>query len=152
MSRQPGRVEFRSRPALMMGAVMSTVLVLFSFGLWFALGPQLRSLFTLPQVLTLLFFLAVMVGMMMSVGLSTIVVADEGLTVRNAVWTRRFAWSEVLGAHMGDGDPWAYIRLAPTAEHPEGRTQLALAIQRSEGPVADQRIAQLQELIDSHRG
>ncbi|MEL4503919.1 PH domain-containing protein [Luteococcus sp. H138] len=135
----------------MMGSVMSIVLLVFSFGLWFALGPELRALFTMPQILTLLFFLAVMIGMMMSVGMSTIVVTDQGLMVRNALWTRRFPWSEVVGVHMGGGDPWAYIRLAPTLEHPEGRTQLALAIQRSEGAMAEERIAQLQALIARHR-
>lgn len=151
MSVEPGRVEFRSKPALMMGSIMSIVLLVFAFGLWIALGPELRSLFTLPQILTLIFFLAVMIGMMMSVGLSSIVATDEGLTVRNALWTRRFPWQEVVGVHMGEGDPWAYIRLAPTLEHPEGRSQLALAIQRSEGEGADARIAQLQTLIARHQ-
>lgn len=141
------RTEFRSRPALMMGSAMSVTLVVFSVGLWIAMGPEIRSRFTGPQVGTLIFFLAVAVGMMMSVGLSTIVVADEGLTVRNAVFTRRYPWSEVLGVQLGDGDPWAYVRLTPTAEHPEGRTQMALAIQRSEGAAADQRVADLRRLI-----
>ncbi|MDN5563112.1 MULTISPECIES: PH domain-containing protein [Luteococcus] len=143
--------EFRSRPALVMGSVMSAVLVAFSVGLWIAMGPEIRGRFTGPQVGTLIFFLAFAVGMMMSVGLSKVIVAEDGLTVRNAVFTRRYPWSEVQGVQLGEGDPWAYVRLVPTAEHPEGRTQMALAIQRSEGAAADERIAELRRLIAEHR-
>lgn len=145
-----GRREFRSMPALFTGAALSTVLVVGALAMWAGLGPGLRAQFTVPQVLTLLLFLAVMVLIMMSVGLSSVVVDDEALHVRNALWSRHYPWREVLGVSLGDGDPWAYIVLTPTEEHPEGRTQMALAIQRSEGRRVEGRVEELRRLVAEH--
>lgn len=130
---------------------MSAALVVFSLGLWVALGPELRQLFTPPQIGTLVFFLAFGVAMMMSIGMSTITVDESGVRVRNAVFTRHHEWDEVLGARLGEGDPWAYIVLKPTPEHPEGRHHMALAIQRAEGTAAEEHVRQLNEAIQEHR-
>ncbi|WP_420175571.1 PH domain-containing protein [Luteococcus sp. OSA5] len=145
------RIVFRSRPALRMGTAMSVVLTVFSLGLWVALGPELRQLFTGLQIATLVFFLAFGVGLMMSIGLSTVVVDDQGLHVRNSIFRRSFGWDEVAGARLGDGDPWAYIVLRPSAEHPDGRNHVALAIQRAEGEGAEANLRRLQRAIARHQ-
>lgn len=140
------RTEFRSRPALVTGVALSTLLVVASLLMWMGLGPAIRAQFSLAQVLTLVFFLAVIVGVMLSVGLSSIRCDQQGLHVRNAVRTHHYAWPEVAGAELGGGDPWAYVLLRPTPERPDGETQMALAVQRSQGD-ADETMAQLRATI-----
>lgn len=143
--------SFRSRPALVTGTVLSVVLVAASLLMWIGLGPTIRAQFNLGQVITLAFFLAVLVGVMMAVGLSSITCDEAGLHVRNAVRTHHYAWSEVAGIELGEGDPWAYVLLRPNAERIDGETQMALAIQRSDSSAED-LVADLRETIAHYQG
>ena len=144
------RTEFRSRPALVTGAALSTMVTGACLLRWVGLGPSIRAQFNLAQVLTLVFFLVVIVGMMMAVGLSYIRCDDAGLHVRNVLRTHHFSWDEVADAELGEGDPWAYVLLLPTAERLDGETQMALAIQQSERDAAE-HIADLRTAIAHYK-
>ncbi|GAB2494552.1 hypothetical protein GCM10027030_29920 [Luteococcus sediminum] len=143
--------KFHSRPALMMGVAMSAILCAFAAALWFALGDELRALFTWPQTVTLLVFLGIGVAMMTGLGLSNLQVSREGIRVRNVFFTRTVDWSQLRGIRFGEHDPWAYLVLNPTPEHPEGRELMVLAIQRAEGRGAQARLEELVASIGRHR-
>ena len=51
----------------------------------------------------------------------------EGLTVVNFLHRRRLAWPEILGVHLGPGDPWAVLDLA------DGSTLAVVALQPGSG-------------------
>ncbi|MFC5906882.1 PH domain-containing protein [Streptacidiphilus monticola] len=51
----------------------------------------------------------------------------DGLTVVNFLHRRRLAWAEILGVHLGPGDPWAVLDLA------DGGTLAVVAIQPGSG-------------------
>ncbi|CAI9398576.1 PH domain-containing protein [Aestuariimicrobium sp. T2.26MG-19.2B] len=150
---QPGEKRvFRSLPVMRTAISLSVLLVSASLFGWFMLDPRVRAQFTVPQIATLLFFVALMVGLMMTVGLSSAVATTEGLKVRNVVSTRRYGWDELEGVSIGSGDAWAYLTLAPSQDHPEGETSMLLAIQRAEGVEASvERVRELRELIEANR-
>lgn len=143
--------SFHSRPALLTGSVLSVLLVAASLLMWVGLGPTIRSQFNIGQVITLVFFLLVIVGVMMAVGLSSITCDEDGLHVRNALRTHHYPWDRVVGAELGEGDPWAYVLLTPDEDHMDGQTQMALAIQRSDHSSEDQ-MAELRETIAYFKG
>ena len=151
---RPTPLTLRSMPVLLTGAVLSGVLVTGALALWVAMGPYERALWTWPQVATMIFFIGVMVTVMLSVGLSTVRVDDGGVTVRNALRTSHYEFSEIHGVAMNSGDPWAYLVVdAPeTDDHDdEGENKMVLAIQRAEGQAADIHLRQLREAIAAYQ-
>lgn len=148
---EPRRVVMHSMPVLRTSISLSIVLVFGALLLWYGLGAPIRRLFTATQIATLIFFIMVMVGLMLGVGLSRIVVDANGLTVRNGIRTQLFEWSRIEAVTLGGGDPWAYLQLRPTTEHPEGRSHLMLGIQRAEGEIADEKVQRLNDIVDEHR-
>ncbi|HSN42833.1 MAG TPA: PH domain-containing protein [Propionibacteriaceae bacterium] len=142
-------VVFRSRPALMTAISLSVVLVGGALLLWSAMGA-LRDKFTGPQVGTLIFFVLFMVGLMMAIGMSTLVASRDGVTVRNVVSTTRFRWDEIAGVSFSGGDPWAYLNLRSDHGIEDGETHMILAMQRAEGDAVTEKIARLRELIAAH--
>ncbi len=144
----PGeQVVFRSAPVLRTAISLSLVVTLGALALWYALEGSIRAQFTAPQIITLAFFVLFMDALMLSIGLSVLVANSEGIRVRNCLVTRRYPWSQVLGANLGSGDAWANLHLGASQHHPEGETHMVLAIQRAEGDRAPQRVAELQALI-----
>lgn len=142
-------IEFRSLPALMMGAGLSTILVIAALFGWMMLGDEIRTQFTIPQILTLLGFMAIMIGIMMGIGLSYVRVDDEGFHLRNGLRTHHYGWHEVRDVQFNEGDPWAYLVTNHTDEEDEQKTHFMLAIQSSEGPRAQEHVAELREAIRS---
>lgn len=144
----PGeQVVFRSGPVMRTSISLSLLVTIGSLALWFALDSSVRAMFTAPQIITLAFFVLFMDALMLSIGLSKLVATAAGITVRNCLVTRRYAWSQVEGANLGSGDAWANLQLAASQLHPDGETHMVLAIQRAEGERGEQRIAELQQLI-----
>ncbi len=99
----------RPRRALLMASVLSVVLVLAAALGWAAMPTDVRDLFTGPQLVTLAFFIVVMIGFMMSVGLSYVRADEAGITFRNGLRTHRLGWPEVAGFRFTENDPWAYV-------------------------------------------
>ena len=80
---------------------------------WFALPAEIRELFTLSQRLTLLGVLALLVGVILAVAMSSVRADAEGVQIRNGL--RRYAvpWPRVHKIIFRSGDPWAQLLLIP---------------------------------------
>ncbi len=99
----------RPRRALLTASALSAVLVVATILGWVAMPVETRDQFSAPQLLTLAFFVVVMIGFMMSVGLSYVRADDTGVTFRNGLRTHRLAWSAITGFRFTEHDPWAYV-------------------------------------------
>lgn len=113
----------RPRRALLTASVLSAVLLAATVVGWVAMPVQTRDLFTPPQLLTLGFFVLVMIGFMMAVGLSVVRADDDGLTFRNGLRTHHLDWDQVAGFRFTENDPWAYVL---TDDDPDQRPLLGL--------------------------
>jgi len=71
-------------------------------------------------------------------------VDDEGLTVRNLVFTRRLEWAEVVSVRFGSGRPWVQLDLS------DGDTLAVMGIQRADGAFADAGARRLATLVAMH--
>lgn len=129
---------FRPRRSLLTASVLSVVLVAATIVGWVALPPEIQTQFTGPQLLTLGFFVLVMVGFMMSVGLSYVRADGAGLEFRNGLRTHRLLWAQVRGFRFTENDPWAYVLLDGD---PEQRP--LLGIQRTDRDRAEADAARL---------
>lgn len=128
---------FRPRRSLLMAGVLSAVLVLASLVGWFAMPANVRELFTVPQVLTLGFFVLFMIGLMLSIGLSYLKADEAGLRFRNGLRTHELPWPEVRGFRFTEHDPWAYVLLDDDVQRP------LLGIQRTDRELAEADFARL---------
>ncbi len=73
------------------------------------------------------------------------VVADErGLTVVNAVATRRYDWAEIVGVSMERGAPW------PTLDLAGGDSISAMGINGAEHALAAGQLTELRALLKRH--
>lgn len=118
---------FRPRRSLLTASALSAVLVGAAALGWLALPAEIQVQFTGLQLLTLAFFVLVMVGFMMSLGLSVVRADAAGLTFRNGLRTHRLAWDHVRGFRFAEDDPWAYVLV----DHEPGQRPL-LGIQRTD--------------------
>ena len=128
----------RPRRALLTACALSAVLLTAAVAGWVAMPTQTRDLFTAPQLLTLAFFVLVMIGFMMSVGLSYVRADAAGLTFRNGLRTHHLEWSQVTGFRFTENDPWAYVL---TDGDPDQRSLLGL--QRTDRARAEEAFAAL---------
>jgi hypothetical protein len=69
---------------------------------------------------------------------------DDGLTVRNLVFTRRLQWAEIVSVRFGSGRPWVQLDLA------DGDTLAVMGIQRADGAFADAEARRLATLVALH--
>ena len=69
---------------------------------------------------------------------------DDGLTVRNLVFTRRLEWAEVVSVRFGSGRPWVQLDLS------DGDTLAVMGIQRADGDFADAEARRLATLVAMH--
>ncbi len=145
----PERLTLRSKPALITGIVLSLVLVGGSVVLWIGMDPVARSEWTWSQLLTIVVFLVVFVAAMMSIGLSKVSAGPDGVTIRNAVRTRHYAWDEIDDFVMNSGDPWVHLQLHD--EDDDGGVHMVLAVQRAEGERADEHLAQLRAVARRYK-
>ncbi len=129
---------FRPRRALATAVLLSAVLLGAAWLGWALLPAAIQVQFTGPQLLTLAFFVVVMVVFMMSLGLSYVRLEEDGLTFRNGLRTHRLPWAEVRGFRFTENDPWAYVLLDG---EPEQRPLLGL--QRTDRARAEAGVAAL---------
>ncbi|GEL97194.1 PH domain-containing protein [Cellulomonas terrae] len=71
-------------------------------------------------------------------------VDDDGLTVRNLVFTRRLEWAEIVSVRFGSGRPWVQLDLS------DGDTLAVMGIQRADGDFADAEARRLAMLVARH--
>lgn len=118
-----------------------------AFG-WFALPAETRVLFTLPQRLTLLGVLAVLVLVMVALALSVVRADADGLQIRNGLRRYRVPWDRVHQIILRRGDPWAFVLLSPadgspfTADLDAEKRQL-MAVQYGDGAAAQIGVEEL---------
>lgn len=125
------------------GSCFSGALVLAAVGGWIALPYRLRVQFTTSELITMLLFLIAIVGVIMSVALSTVRADAAGLTIRNALRTRRIEWNQVRRVLYRAGDPWPTL-LINDPDDPD--KVVVLAIQRTDHDRADRAVAELRRL------
>ncbi len=71
-------------------------------------------------------------------------VDDDGVTVRNLVYTRRLEWAEIVSVRFGSGRPWVQLDLS------DGDTLAVMGIQRADGAYADAEARRLATLVAQH--
>ena len=138
---------YRPKASLRMGISLSSSLVLASVLGWVMTPVYIREQFTPVQVLTLLFFLAIMVMMALGIGLSYVRANSVGITFRNGIKTYQVSWSQIKAFRYREGDPWPLVLLrSEVGQRP------MLGIQRSDRDYAERCVAELRErLADAYR-
>ena len=71
-------------------------------------------------------------------------VDDDGVTVRNLVYTRRLEWAEIVSVRFGSGRPWVQLDLS------DGDTLAVMGIQRADGQYAQAEARRLATLVAQH--
>ena len=71
-------------------------------------------------------------------------VDDDGVTVRNLVYTRRLEWAEIVSVRFGSGRPWVQLDLS------DGDTLAVMGIQRADGAFAESEARRLSTLVAQH--
>lgn len=140
---EPGEMISYPRRMRIVGGFFSAALVVVAFGGWLALPYRLRVQFTTSELITMLLFLIAIVGVIVSVAMSTVRADATGLTIRNALRTRRIEWSQVRRMIYRDGDPWPTL-LINNPDDPD--KIMVLAIQRTDRDRADRAVAELRRL------
>ena len=151
---QPEPVTYRPKASLRMGVSLSVSLVAASLLGWFMTPPITRALFTPIQVLTLVFFLLIMVALALGIGLCYVRADAAGLRLRNGIKTYEVPWREVKAIRYRDGDPWPFVLVRSEIEQ-----RPLMGIQRSDRDYAVRcvddlrhRLAQAYGVNDSSEG
>jgi hypothetical protein len=109
--------------------------------IWFAFPDDVRAKFNLTQILTLVFFGAVVGAVVWGLMRCRVDLDASGMTVVNGYTSRRFEWAQVVAISLAPGSPWAVIDLS------DGTTVSALGIQGSDGALALRQVAEVREFI-----
>ena len=145
-------VVFRPVRLLWMVSVFSALLVVATVGIAIGLGAEVRANFTPLQTVTLLIFVAFMVALIMSLGLSYGRAERASFVWRNGIRSHRVAWSEIKGLVFRSGDPWAYLLVeSPNALSDEPSRIAVMAIQSTDRASAHDKADRLRGLIAERR-
>lgn len=104
---------------------VSAVLVAMTVAVGVALPSDIE--FTTFELITLAVLLGGVLWGLHGVGRSRVSADDDGVVVVNGYRTHRFAWSDVAGISMKNGDPW------PTLLTSDDRRVMLFAIQATDG-------------------
>jgi 4-amino-4-deoxy-L-arabinose transferase-like glycosyltransferase len=121
--------------------VVGTLLIALLVAVWFGLGDDIRSQFTVWQRITLVLFGVLLFITYYGLLRCKVVARADGLQVVNGYRTRRFEWSQVIGLSLPRGAPWATLDLS------SGTTVSVMAVQGSDGARARQAARELRVLI-----
>lgn len=143
----PERLAYTSAPALMTAVVLSIVLLALSMFGWWALGREIREQITWLQAATLLFFIFLMIGIMLSIGYSRLWANEDGVTVRNGPVLRRYRIDQIAGVRLRPGDAWSSLLLKGDGEL---KRKPVLAIQFLEGETGQHKVVQLRRWLVAH--
>jgi len=120
---------------------------------WFLLPADVRALFTVSQLLTLLAVLAFLVAVMVALASSYVRADATGLRIRNGLRVHAVPWERVHKIILRPGDPWALLLLRPADGRPfeadlEADKRQMMGIQAVDGELAT---AAVNELRVRHR-
>jgi hypothetical protein len=120
---------------------------------WFLLPADVRALFTVSQLLTLLAVLAFLVAVMVALASSYVRADATGLRIRNGLRVHAVPWERVHKIILRPGDPWALLLLRPADGRPfeadlEADKRQMMGIQAVDGQLAT---AAVNELRVRHR-
>lgn len=104
---------------------------------WLLMPAAVRADFSVPQRVTLLFFLLVGLVALNAIFRTSARADAAGLTVINGYRTRQLAWPEVIRVSLPPSRPWALLDLA------DGTTLSVMALQSSDGPRATRGVREL---------
>ena len=149
MSEQPvkARLSYASPATLMTAVVLSIVLLSFSLYGWWAIGPEIRNQVTWPQAGTLLFFVLLMIGIMLSVGYSRLWADGDEVVIRNGPLLRRYKVDQLAGVRLRPGDAWASLLIKSDGDL---KRKATLAIQSLEGDQAQRKVKELRRWLVAH--
>jgi Bacterial PH domain len=133
--------------------IASLALCALAAGIWLLLPTEIRVLFTVSQVLTLLGLLAFLIGAMAALAGSYVRADGSGLRIRNALRVHPVPWERVHKIILRPGDPWALLLLKPADGRPfeadlDAERRQLMGIQAVDGPLAT---AAVNELRVRHR-
>lgn len=120
---------------------------------WFLLPADVRALFTVSQLLTLLAVLAFLIAVMLALASSYVRADATGLRIRNGLRVHAVPWERVHKIILRPGDPWALLLLRPADGRPfeadlEADKRQMMGIQAVDGQLAT---AAVNELRVRHR-
>ncbi len=130
----------------------SALLVATALG-WLALPVEVRELFSLSQILTLLGVLAFLVVSMVALGSSYVRADASGLVIRNAFRRHTVPWSRVHKILLRRNDSWGLLLMTPADGRPfvadiDAEKCQMMGIQRGDG---DRARAAVDALRERHR-
>ena len=135
-------------------AIISTIAVCAMFAIgWLLLPAEIRALFTVSQLLTLLGVLALFVFGMVALGSSYVRADATGLRIRNGLRVYAVPWARVHKIILRQGDPWALLLMTPEDGRPfeadfDAEKRQLMGIQAVDGRLAK---AAVNELRVRHR-
>ena len=147
---------FAPRRLRVVGIVIAVALVALTVYGWFALPREIRVLFTVSQLLTLLGFLGVLVLTVLGVAASSVRADADGLRVRNGLRVHHEPWSRVHQIVLRPGDAWAFALLRPEGATPDGdaftadldtQKRYLVGIQAGDGAYAQEAVAELRRRL-----
>lgn len=144
----PQRLVFTSTAVLATSLVFSVILMISAMYGWYAIGVGIRSQISWVQLATLVFFILLMIGIMLSVGYSRLWADEDGVSVRNGPVLRKFSLDEIAGVRLRQGDAWAYLLIKDG--HGGVRRRAVLAIQQIEGDKARAKRSQLRAWLKAN--
>jgi hypothetical protein len=151
-------VVFVPRRLRVVGVVVAVALVLLTFYGWFALPADIRVLFTVSQLLTLLACLAALVLVVLGVAASSVRADADGLRVRNGLRVHDVPWSRVHQIVMRPGDAWAFALVRPEEDLDQPFTadmdtqrRFLVGIQAGDGAYAKQAVGELRRRLAAAR-
>jgi hypothetical protein len=126
--------------SLALGAVAASV--------WLLLPDEVRVLFTLSQILTLLGILALLIGAMVALASSYVRADATGLRIRNGLRVHAVPWARVHKIILRPGDPWALVLMTPENGRPfeadlDADKHLLMGIQAVDGSLATNAVTEL---------
>jgi hypothetical protein len=151
-------VVFAPRRLRVVGIIISVALVALTVYGWFALPREVRVLFTVSQLLTLLGFLGVLVLTVLGVAASSVRADADGLRVRNGLRVHHEPWSRVHQVVLRPGDAWAFALMRPEGEAGTGftadmdtRKRYLVGIQAGDGAYAQEAVVELRRRLVASR-
>lgn len=101
----------------------------------------LPSRFHLPDRIGVVVFFCGVAYLLHMLGRTRVEADERGVTLVNVFRVHRYEWAELIGVHMGVGEPWPRLDLA------DGSSIGAMGIQGSEKEGARRAISELRALI-----
>ncbi len=141
---------YRARPHRLrvLAGVAVAALVVSSALFWIAMPAEVRVLFTVSQLLTLLAVVAVLILIIVAAAASYVRADVEGLRFRNGLRTHQVPWARVHKILLRRGDPWAQLLLTPADGSPfevdlDAEKRQLMGIQAGDGVRAQQAVEEL---------